>query len=85
MRDRPTLIDAIEAVIQRDVGRNIAPLFAAARGGLRGAVAALAELADAAGDGAASGIPRAGYARPRPPQSAASLAFRRSVISMCEG
>jgi hypothetical protein len=36
-------IDAIEAIIQRDVGRNIEPLFAAARGGLRGAVAALAE------------------------------------------
>jgi len=35
-------IDAIEAIIHRDVGRNIAPLFAAARGGLRGAVAALA-------------------------------------------
>lgn len=35
-------IDAIEAAIQQDVGRNIAPMFAAARGGLRGAVAALA-------------------------------------------
>jgi len=42
MRDRQALIDAIEAVIQQDVGRNIAPLFAAARGGLRGAVEALA-------------------------------------------
>jgi D-glutamate cyclase len=41
-----TAIDAIEAVIHQDVGRNIAPLFAAARGGLRGAVAALAELGD---------------------------------------
>ena len=47
MGDPPALIDAIEAVIQQDVGRNIAPLFAAARGGLRGAVAALAELCDA--------------------------------------
>jgi len=47
MRDRPALIDAIEAVIQQDVGRNIAPLFAGARGGLCGAVAALAELGDA--------------------------------------
>jgi hypothetical protein len=41
--DRAALIDAIEAVIQQDVGRNIAPLFAAARGGLRGAVTALAD------------------------------------------
>lgn len=41
--DRAALIDAIEAVIHRDVGRNIAPLFAATRGGLRGAVAAIAE------------------------------------------
>jgi D-glutamate cyclase len=47
----PAPIDAIEAVIHRDVGRNIAPLFAAARGGLRGAVAALAELGTAAGGG----------------------------------
>jgi hypothetical protein len=46
---RPTTIDAIEAVIQQDVGRNIAPLFAAARGGLRGAVAALAATGDAGG------------------------------------
>jgi hypothetical protein len=51
MRDRLALIDAIEAVIQQDVGRNIAPLFAAARGGLRGAVAALAEVAGAVGGG----------------------------------
>jgi D-glutamate cyclase len=43
MRDGSALIDAIEAVIQQDVGRNIAPLFEAARGGLRGAVAALAD------------------------------------------
>ena len=49
MRDRAALIDAIEAVIQQDVGRNIGPLFAAARGGLRGAVTALAELDVAAG------------------------------------
>src|SRR5580658_5823582 len=49
MRDRAALIDAIEAVIQQDVGRNIAPLFAAARGGLRGAVAALAATGDAGG------------------------------------
>ncbi len=46
---RPTTIDAIEAVIQQDVGRNIAPLFAAARGGLRGAVDALAEIGNAGG------------------------------------
>jgi hypothetical protein len=50
MADRWALIDAIEAVIQRDVGRNIAPLFGAARGGLHGAVAALADVG-AAGDG----------------------------------
>src|SRR5271156_3706211 len=50
MRDRSAPIDAIEAVIQQDVGRNIAPLFAAARGGLRGAVAALADLTGV-GDG----------------------------------
>jgi hypothetical protein len=37
------VFDAIEAVIHRDVGRNIAPLFAAARGGLHGAVYAIAE------------------------------------------
>ena len=37
------LIDAIEAAIHKDVGRNIAALFAASRGGLRGAVAALAD------------------------------------------
>jgi D-glutamate cyclase len=43
MTDRLAQIDAIEAVIQQDVGRNIVPLFAAARGGLRGAVSALAE------------------------------------------
>lgn len=40
--DRPALIDAVEAVIHRDVGRNIAPLFAATRGGLRDAVSAIA-------------------------------------------
>ena len=44
-----TAIDAIEAVIHQDVGRNIAPLFAAARGGLRGAAAALAATGDAGG------------------------------------
>ncbi len=49
--NRPALIDAIEAVIHQDVGRNIAPLFAASRGGLRGAVAALAEVGGAAGRG----------------------------------
>ena len=52
MGDRLALIDAIEAVIQQDVGRNIAPLFAAARGGLRGAVAALADIGNAAEGGA---------------------------------
>jgi hypothetical protein len=35
-------IDAIEALIHQDVGRNIAPLFAAARGGLWQAASALA-------------------------------------------
>ena len=49
MGDHPELVDAIEAVIQQDVGRNIAPLFAAARGGLRGAVDALTAIADAGG------------------------------------
>jgi hypothetical protein len=43
MRDRLALIDAIEGVIQQDVGRNIVPLFTATRGGLRGAVVALAD------------------------------------------
>ena len=37
------LVDAIEAAIHQDVGRNIAPMFAATRGGLRGAVTALAD------------------------------------------
>jgi D-glutamate cyclase len=36
-----SLVDRIEALIQVDVGRNIGPLFAAARGGLAGAAAAL--------------------------------------------
>src|SRR5208337_1187831 len=49
MADRPAVIDAIEAAIQQDVGRNIAPLFAAARGGLRGAVAALADAGGTVG------------------------------------
>ncbi len=49
MGDHPALIDAIEAVIQQDVGRNIAPLFAAARGGLRGAVDALARASGTIG------------------------------------
>jgi hypothetical protein len=40
--DRHALIDRIEAVIHQDVGRNISPMFAAARGGLAGAVVALA-------------------------------------------
>jgi len=35
-------IDAIEALIHQDVGRQTAPLFAAARGGLREAASALA-------------------------------------------
>jgi hypothetical protein len=35
-------IDAIEALIHQDVGRNIAPLFAASRGGLWQAASALA-------------------------------------------
>jgi hypothetical protein len=39
VRDR---IDAIEALIHQDVGRNIAPLFAASRGGLWQAASALA-------------------------------------------
>ncbi len=38
----PAPIDAIEALIHRDVGRNIGALFAAARGGLRSAATALA-------------------------------------------
>jgi hypothetical protein len=41
--DRLGLIDRIETAIQQEVGRNIAPMFAAARGGLRGAVTALAD------------------------------------------
>ncbi len=41
--DRDALLDRIEAVIQEDTGRGIFALFAAARGGFRGAVAALAE------------------------------------------
>jgi len=49
MVDRWASIDAIEAVIHQDVGRNIAPLFGAARGGLRGAVAALADAGGAVG------------------------------------
>lgn len=47
--DHSSLIDAIEAAIHRDVGRNIAPLFAATRGGLRGAVAAIADTTGAIG------------------------------------
>lgn len=47
--DRSALIDAIEAVIHQEVGRNIAPLFDAARGGLRGAVAALADASGTIG------------------------------------
>jgi len=43
--NRLALIDKIEAAIHQDVGRNIAPLFTAARGGLRGAVQALADAA----------------------------------------
>jgi hypothetical protein len=41
--DRAALIERIEAAIQQDVGRNIFPMFAAARGGLLGAVQALAD------------------------------------------
>jgi hypothetical protein len=47
--DRLALIDRIEAAIHRDVGRNTAPLFAAAQGGLRGAGAALAGMTGAVG------------------------------------
>jgi hypothetical protein len=54
MVDRVALIDAIEAVIQQDVGRNITPLFTAARGGLRSAVAALAD-AGGIGNGTTDG------------------------------
>jgi hypothetical protein len=43
------LIHRIEAVIHQDVGRNIAPMFAAARGGLAGAVDALAQTAGPVG------------------------------------
>jgi len=39
--DARARIEAIEALIQRDVGRHTAPLFAAARGGLWGAASAL--------------------------------------------
>jgi D-glutamate cyclase len=42
-RDPYWLIDRVEELIQEDVGRNMTALFAAARGGLRGAAAALAE------------------------------------------
>ncbi len=52
MADRLVLIDAIEAAIHRDVGRNIVALFAASRGGLRGAVAALADCGGSDGGGA---------------------------------
>ncbi len=41
--DRAALIERIEAAIQQEVGRNIFQLFAAAQGGLLGAVQALAE------------------------------------------
>ena len=40
--ERRGLIDAIERVIQQDVGRNIAPLFGPCAGGLYGAAAAIA-------------------------------------------
>src|SRR5262249_33659123 len=40
--DPQPLVDRIEGLIQHDVGRNLAPLFAAARGGLWGAASALA-------------------------------------------
>jgi D-glutamate cyclase len=41
-RDPHRLVDRVEALIQQDVGRNMTALFAAARGGLRSAAAALA-------------------------------------------
>jgi hypothetical protein len=41
-RDPHPLVDRIEGLIQEDVGRKLGPLFAAARGGLWGAAAALA-------------------------------------------
>jgi hypothetical protein len=41
-RDPRPLIDRIEGLIQEDVGRNLGPLFAAARGGLWSAASALA-------------------------------------------
>jgi hypothetical protein len=41
--DRAALIGRIEAAIQQEVGRNISPMFAAAAGGLAGAVQALAD------------------------------------------
>jgi hypothetical protein len=47
--DRDALLDRIEAVIQEDTGRGISALFAAARGGFRGAVAALADAAGPVG------------------------------------
>jgi hypothetical protein len=40
--DPHPLVDRIEGLIQEDVGRNLGPLFAAARGGLATAAAALA-------------------------------------------
>jgi hypothetical protein len=41
-RDAQPLVDSIEGLIQEDVGRNLGPLFAAARGGLWSAATALA-------------------------------------------
>jgi D-glutamate cyclase len=41
-REPQRCVDLIERLIQQDVGRNLALLFAAARGGLRGAAMALA-------------------------------------------
>jgi D-glutamate cyclase len=41
-RDAHSLVDRIEGLIQEDVGRNLGPLFAAARGGLSTAASALA-------------------------------------------
>jgi D-glutamate cyclase len=40
--ERLSRIDCIESLIQEDVGRNVQPLFAHARGGLRGAALSLA-------------------------------------------
>jgi D-glutamate cyclase len=43
MGDPRSRVDRIEALVQQEVGRNIAALYAAARGGLWGAASALAQ------------------------------------------